>query len=195
MTDISLLPSSATDLQHALALTTAQATDLNHNIIRDSRDPLTCDAQLLPWQAWENSIAAAEGWDLAESEQEQRSLIAHYIDKHELKGTPYSIRKLFWDLNLGNIDIIENTGHLHYNGLQSHDGRFQYGGSVQAWATYYIVFLDKVPTNNRAKKIKTLLAELAPARCHLVGMHYGQNTLQYNNRIKHNATQNYGSYM
>ena len=109
MSAASLLPTSATELQQALDLVTAKSTALDHNIIRMSHDPLTCDPSLLPWLAWAASIDDAEGWVFAEGETEKRALIANYIRKHELKGTPASIRQLFRDLGLGEIDIIEDV--------------------------------------------------------------------------------------
>ena len=193
MTDISLLPSSATDLQHALALTTAKATDLNHNVIRDSRDPLICDEDLLPWLAWENSIDDAEGWVFAESEDAKRALIADYIAKHELKGTPYSIRSLFRDLGLGEIDIIEDVGKIRYDGKVMHDGTYLHGSTGSNWATYNIIVKDQPITNDQAEFLKQILKGIAPARCELKQIIYTKIAIRHNNVALYDGTYNYGA--
>ena len=193
MTDISLLPSSATDLQHALALTTAKATDLNHNVIRDSRNPMTCVADLLPWLAWENSIDDAEGWVFAEGETEKRALIADYIAKHEYKGTPYSIRRLFRDLGLGEIDIIEDVGKIRYDGKVTHDGTYLHGSTGDTWATYNIIVKEQPITNDQADFLKTILKGIAPARCELRQIIYTRVAIRHNNVAMYDGTYNYGA--
>ncbi|UOO90268.1 phage tail protein I [Vitreoscilla massiliensis] len=193
MTDISLLPSSATDLQHALALTTAKATDLNHNVIRDSRDPLICDVDLLPWLAWENSIDDAEGWVFAEGETEKRALIANYIRKHEFKGTPASIRQLFRDLGLGEIDIIEDVGKIRYDGKVIHDGTYLHGSTGSTWATYNIIVKEQPITNDQADFLKTILKGIAPARCELRQIIYTRVAIRHNNVAMYDGTYNYGA--
>ena len=193
MTDISLLPSSATDLQHALALTTAKATDLNHNAIRDSRNPLICDVDLLPWMAWENSIDDAEGWVFAESEDAKRALIADYIAKHELKGTPYSIRRLFRDLGLGEIDIIEDVGKIRYDGAVTYNGDYIHGSTGGTWATYSIIVKSKPITNDQADFLKEILKGIAPARCKLKRIIYTRIAIRYNNKAVYDGTYNHGA--
>ena len=193
MSDVSLLPSSATHLQHALALATAKATDLNHNVIRDSRNPMTCAADLLPWLAWENSIDDAEGWVFAEGETEKRALIADYIAKHEYKGTPYSIRRLFRDLGLGEIDIIEDVGKIRYDGKVTHDGTYLHGSTGDTWATYNIIVKEQPITNDQADFLKTILRGIAPARCELRQIIYTRVAIRYNNTAIYDGTYNYGA--
>lgn len=193
MTNISLLPSSATDLQHALALTTAQATDLNHNAIRDSRNPMTCAVDLLPWLAWENSIDDAEGWVFAEGETEKRALIANYIRKHEFKGTPASIRQLFRDLGLGEIDIIEDIGKIRYDGKVTHNGDYIHGSTGGTWATYSIIVKERPITNDQAEFLKTILRGIAPARCELRQITYTRVAIRYNAVANYDGTYNYGA--
>lgn len=193
MTNISLLPSSATDLQHALALTTAKATDLNHNVIRDSRNPMTCAVDLLPWRAWENSIDDAEGWVFAESEDDKRKLIADYIKKHELKGTPASIRRLFRDLGLGEIDIIEDVGKIRYDGRVKYDGTYIHGSTGGTWATYNIIVKEQPITNDKADFLKEILKGIAPARCQLKQIIYTRIAIRYNNTAVYDGTYNHGA--
>lgn len=105
-----ILPSNNSPLMHALArLTEAETAAIDWRVITQSKDPAVCAADWLPWLAWENSISDAEGWRFAETEQAQRNLIAGYIEKHQLKGTPAVIRRLFRDLQLGEIEILERV--------------------------------------------------------------------------------------
>ena len=105
-----IIPSNNSPLMHALArLTEAETAAIDWRVITQSKDPAVCAAAWLPWLAWENSISDAEGWRFAETEQAQRNLIAGYIEKHQLKGTPAVIRRLFRDLQLGEVDILERV--------------------------------------------------------------------------------------
>ena len=193
MSDSSLLPSSATALQHALALSTAKATDLNHNAIRDSRNPMTCAVDLLPWLAWENSIDDAEGWLFAESEDAKRTLIADYIAKHELKGTPASIRRLFRDLGLGEIDIIEDIGKLRYDGAASHTGDYFHGSTGTTWPIYSIILKGSPITNDQSEFLKHILNGIAPARCKLHQIVFTRVAIRHNNTAKYDGNFNYGA--
>lgn len=192
MTD-SLLPTSATELQQAMDLVTAKSTTLNHHLIRQSRDPWLCDASLLPWLAWENSIDDAEGWVFAEGETEKRALIADYIAKHEYKGTPYSIRRLFRDLGLGEIDIIEDVGKIRYDGKVTHDGTYLHGSTGDTWATYNIIVKEQPITNDQADFLKTILKGIAPARCELRQIIYTRVAIRHNNVATYDGTYNYGA--
>lgn len=124
-----ILPSANSPLQHALAeLTDETDARLNAAVIGQVRDPAACPAEWLPWLAWANSVGLDEGWDFAETEQAKRRLIAEYVTLHAHKGTPYIVRKLFRDLDLGEIDIVENAAALRWNGTAQFNGVYQYGG-------------------------------------------------------------------
>ena len=193
MTATTLLPTSATELQQALDVVTAQSTALNHQLVRQSRDPWLCDARLLPWQAWENSIADAEGWVFAEGESEKRAIIANYIQKHEQKGTPASIRQLFRDLGLGEIDIIEDIGKSRYNGAVTHNGDYIHGSTGGTWATYSIIVKERPITNNQAEFLKTMLRGIAPARCELKQITYTRVPIRYNALANYDGLYNHGA--
>lgn len=192
---MTLLTNHATAFQKAMEAATKPSFDLNAQTIKNNRYADTAQAAFLPWLAWETSISDAEGWQLADAEQVKRNLIATFIQEHQIKGTPAGIHRLFKAIGLGEIDIVENTGRLRYDAHHQHQGRMYYGGSQTAWATYYITFLAKAPTNAKAKKIQALLKEYAPARCHLFGMHYGIGTLTYNRITAYDGEYNFGSYL
>ena len=193
MTLLTLLPSSATELQQVVDVVTAKSTALDHDIIRASRDPMTCDARLLPWLAWENSIDDAEGWVFAESEDAKRALIADYIAKHELKGTPYSIRRLFRDLGLGEIDIIEDVGKISYDGAVTYNGDYIHGSTGGTWATYSIIVKSQPITNDQADFLKEILKGIAPARCQIKQIIYTRIAIRYNNTAVYDGTYNHGA--
>lgn len=192
MTD-TVIPSNNSPLQHALArLTAAETEAVDWRVILRSKDPARCDAAWLPWLAWENSISDAEGWRFAETEEAKRRLIADYITKHQLKGTPAVIRKLFHDLGLGEVEIIERVADLKWNGKATFDGRYIFGGATGDWAVYGIV-LKRVVDVTQAEIIKQILAEIAPARCQLLYLDYRATPLKWNGEITFNGQYTFGA--
>lgn len=189
----SLLPSNVSTLEHEIVQINAQAEKLDQQIIKTSRNPMVCDAKLLPWLAWEHSIDDQEGWIFAESEDAQRALIASYIQKHEQKGTPDSIRRLFRDLGLGEVDIIEDVGKIRYDGKVMHDGIYIHGSTVGTWPTYSIIIRERAITNDQADFLKNILRGIAPARCELRQIIYTRVAIRYNNTAVYDGTYNYGA--
>ena len=189
----SLLPTSATELQHAMDFLTEKSTTLSHQLVSQSRDPWLCDARFLPWLAWERSIDDAEGWIFAEGESEKRAIIANYIQKHEQKGTPASIRQLFRDLGLGEIDIIEDVGKIRYDGKLTHNGDYIHGSAGGSWATYSIIIKTKPITNEQAEFLKEILRGIVPVRCELRQITYTRVAIRYNNTATYDGTYNYGA--
>lgn len=188
-----ILPSNNSPLMHALArLTEAETAAIDWRVITQSKDPAVCAAVWLPWLAWENSISDAEGWRFAETEQAQRNLIAGYIEKHQLKGTPAVIHRLFRDLQLGEIEILERVTEKKWDGSFSFDGSHLFGGAPGDWAKYAIV-LKRVVSIEQAEVIKALLAEIAPARCQLLYLDYRSNPLYWNGEITFNGNYTFGA--
>jgi phage tail P2-like protein len=83
MSSNSLLPPNATPQEIALAETVARISDVPV-LVRQSHDPATCPAQLLPWLAWAYSV---DEWDPTWSEAEKRGVIANSLYVHQHKGT------------------------------------------------------------------------------------------------------------
>lgn len=187
-----LLPSNSTPLQQALAQVSHQNLNLDANLLRRSKRPGQCTAELLPWLAWENSIGDAEGWRFAENEQQRRRLIEDYILKHALKGTPAVIRQLFRDMQLGEIDIVERVKSAKWDGLACFNGDYYFGGEQGDWACYGIKIYRPI-TNEQADILCAMLAELSPARCRLIYLSYRDTPLYWDGEIDFNGFYNYGA--
>ena len=161
-----VIPTNNTDLLQALARLTSQelATVFDLAVITKSRIPDSCPPEFIPWLAWERSIGSDEGWNITDTEIARRKLIENYIQKHQPKGTPSVIRRLFRDLGYGEIQIIENTANLYWNGNAVFDGTHLFGGSNGEWAKYSIK-LSRPVTNNEAQKLREWLERIVPLRC------------------------------
>lgn len=190
---MSVIPSNNSELQHILAkLTDEQIASIDWRSIMRAKNPQECEPKWLPWLAWENSIGTAEGWDFAENDNAKRNLIQDYIKKHQFKGTPSSIRRIFSDLGLGEIDIIEHAALFRYNGEADWDGTRIFGGDSGDWAKYAIV-LHRVITVQQAALIKQMLDEIAPLRCELLYLDYRSEALKWDGEITFNGSYTYGA--
>lgn len=78
-----LLPPSATAQERALSEAVARLSDVPL-LVRESWNPDTCPAELLPWLAWAFSV---DEWDTTWTEQEKREVIKSSLDVHKHKGT------------------------------------------------------------------------------------------------------------
>ncbi|PJO78740.1 phage tail protein I [Neisseria brasiliensis] len=189
----SVIPSNNTPLQHTLArLTEDRIAALDWRVILNAHDPAVCQAEWLPWLAWENSISDAEGWRFAQTEEEKRRLIANYIEKHQKKGTAAVIRNLFRDLGLGEIEIIEKVARLRWNGKAVFNGQYIFGGQPEDWAKYAII-LKRVISGSQAKLIQAILNEITPIRCELIYIDYRANPLYWNGEIEFNGDFTFGA--
>ena len=188
-----LLPSNSSILQKSLARLGAELlVKIDTDVIRTSKDPRACDVSLLPWLAWENSIGDAEGWRFAENETQKRRLVQGYIEKHALKGTPYVIRQLFRDMDLGEIDIVERVKALDWDGSAEFSGDYYFGGDAGDWACYGIK-IHRPITNVQAEILKEMLAELAPARCKLIYLSYRDSPIFWNGEVNFDGSFNFGA--
>ena len=188
-----VIPSNNSPLQHALAqMTDEEIAAIDWRIINRAHDPMLCDEKWLPWLAWENSISDAEGWKFAETMEAKRVLIADFIHKHQLKGTPYGIRRLFRELQLGEIEILERATRLHWNGEALFDGRNVFGGGEGDWAKYAII-LKRVISAKQAQWITQILEEIAPARCELLYIDYRANALKWDGEINFDGAYTFGA--
>lgn len=84
-----LLPLNSTPLEQALA--TACDLGIDPEIIRGLADSARCPVDFLPWLAWAMSV---EGWEAAETEEQQRALIRESIPVHKRKGTVGAVRRV-----------------------------------------------------------------------------------------------------
>lgn len=86
---MSLLPPNALLLERALEHACDQGID--PEIIRGVADSARCPPNFLPWLGWAMKV---EGWEAAETEQQQRDLIREAIPVHKTKGTVGAVRRV-----------------------------------------------------------------------------------------------------
>jgi phage tail protein I len=188
-----IMPSGSTPLQHMLAqITTEELAAIDCREIIRAHDTAACDEKWLPWLAWENSIGDAEGWMFAETEEAQRRLITDFVAKHQNKGTPAVIRRLFRDLQLGEVDIIERASSLRWNGAAKFDGTYRFGGEAGDWAKYAVIVRRPV-SNKQAAQLRDILDQIAPLRCELVYIDFRNTPLKWNGEITFDGTYNFGA--
>lgn len=85
----SLLPISATAAELALEGATARITDVPV-LVRESWNPDTCPAALLPWLA---SAFAVDAWDATWTESQKRQAIKNSVYVHRHKGTIGAVKR------------------------------------------------------------------------------------------------------
>ncbi|EFB3081161.1 phage tail protein I [Escherichia coli] len=148
------------------------------------------DSSALPWLGEQFSLSG-DGWELAESDDVRRMLIKAAIELHRYKGTPWSIRVVIRRFGFGEVDLIEGTGRLSYDGNRSYNGLFVHGDAA-AWAVYRVILKQPI-TNDQAAMLRQTLAAFAPARCHLASLEYQSVAIRYNNTAIHDGSYNHGS--
>ena len=148
------------------------------------------DSSALPWLGEQFSLSG-DGWELAESDDVRRMLIKAAIELHRYKGTPWSIREVIRRFGVGEVDLIEGTGRLSYDGNRSYNGLFVHGDAA-AWAVYRVILKQPI-TNDQAAMLRQTLAAFAPARCHLASLEYQSVAIRYNNTAIHDGSYNHGS--
>ena len=189
----SVIPNNNSLLQHTLAkLTAEEIAQIDWQVILHSKKPDLCATKFLPYIAWENSIGDEEGWRFAETDEVKRKIIKNYVEKHQAKGTPAVIRRLFKDLRLGEIEIIERAADLTWNGTANFDGKYLFGGQENDWA-YYGIVIKRVVTVYQAELIKQILKEITPARCQLLYLDYRANALMWDGEINFDGNYTFGA--
>lgn len=131
-----------------------------------------------------------DGWEMAESEDAQRNLLKSAIQIHKRKGTPWAIREVFRALGLGEIELIEGTGSILYDGIARYDGTYYYGDD-EKWATY-VVRLNQPVTRDQAASIREILSTVSRWVCELVTFDYTESANRYNGQITYDGQYSYG---
>lgn len=97
-----MLPPNATAQERALSEATARLSEVPL-LVRESWNPDTCPAELLPWLAWAFSV---DEWDTSWTEQEKRDVIKASLDVHKHKGTIGAIDRALKPLGYL-IEVVE----------------------------------------------------------------------------------------
>jgi len=137
-------------------------------------------------------VMGIEGWNLAETPEQQHRLIKDSIAMHRLKGTPRALHVLVQRLGFGRIQIQEGIGSLNYDGAHAYNGQMVYG-DPHAWPIYRVILLDRALTNEQAQALRQALAAYAPARCLLAGLDYQSVPIRYNALAAFDGQYNHGS--
>lgn len=182
-----LLPPNSSQLERGLAAAQQHLGALPVHI-RHIRNPLTCPTALLPFLAWELSV---DEWNPDWSEEVKRRVIAESLAVHRRKGTRGAVRRALEAIfGEGKVTLLEGVGAGCYDGSGLHNGINRYGNEGH-WARYS-VFLGVPITRRQAAEVRRVLAWVAPARCHLMGLNFDQASYTYNGEHRHNTTITHG---
>jgi len=177
-----LLPPNATALDSALA--TATTIDLDTTGLRGIGAATTCPAPALPWLAWERSV---ENFDAAATEDKQRALIRASVNVHQHKGTVAAVREVFRLLGLGEVTLEMGRSGFKRDGTRRRADFYKRGTRSDNWAEYRVICYSLL-TVQQATIARQLLADIAPARCHLHSIDFSQAALVRNGYGKRAGT-------
>jgi phage tail P2-like protein len=91
-----LLPPNATAQERAISEAVARVSDVPI-LVRETWNPNTCPAHILPWLAWAMSV---DEWDTSWTEQQKRDVINSSLYVHKHKGTIGAIERALTPLGL-----------------------------------------------------------------------------------------------
>lgn len=147
----------------------------------------SCPATLLPWLAWALSV---DNWDASWPEGTKRAAVAASIEIHRRKGSVASVRDAVAAFGFGVAAIVEGWGGYIYDGTLTYDGAETYG-APDHWAEYR-VYLVRPITIAQAEQLRAILKNVAPARCHLAGLHFTEVAHTYDGTIDYDGAYSYG---
>ena len=110
-----------------------------------------------------------EGWELAETEKEKRSLIKRAIELHRYKGTPWAVKEAIKSVGYKNVELIERLPEVRYDGQYNYSGLEDYAGGVR-WALFRVIVdigESKKITQIEIQKLADLINEYKNIRSHL----------------------------
>lgn len=160
----SLLPPNATPQERAIEAAVARELPA---CIRCTWNPETCPAGLLPWLAWAFSV---DEWDAGWSEDAKRASIRDAVAIHRRKGTVWAIRRVLSAAGYGDARLVEGNGANVYDGAARHNGQVTHGDPA-GWARYRFN-LSRPIKRDEGRRIRAILASVAPARCHLIDLSF-----------------------
>lgn len=184
---MSLLPPNSTALEVAIEETMLAALSEIDVPVSVMMDPDKVPAKFLPWLAWALSV---DEWDVAWSEDSKRATIANSIDVHRHKGTVGSIKRALSAAGYGDAELIEDYNTEKYDGSHLYDGTITYA-SPDHWAEYR-VRLTRPISIEQAARVRRILADIAPVRCHLVALDYPEALNLYDGTITYDGQFTYG---
>lgn len=182
----SLLPPNATPQERALEGATERAASVPVPL-RETWNPETCPAALLPWLAWAFSI---DEWREDWSEGAKRASIRDAVMIHRRKGTVWAIKRVLANAGYGDARLIEGNSGIRYDGSFRHDGVHTYG-DPKGWARYAFN-MSRPITRTQGEAIRKMLLATAPARCHLLDLYFTDARF-YDGQYHYNGEFNHGA--
>jgi phage tail P2-like protein len=183
---VTILPPQSTQTERALEVAFARIGTFDlHNA--DLWTPATCPSAFLPWLAYALSV---DEWDGAWPEAIKRDYIAASIAIHQRKGTLWSVKRALAAAGYGTATVIEHRAGLAHDGSIHADGRYTYAANGY-WADYSVV-LSRPITIKQANAVRTLLASVAPARCHLRALDFQSTAILYDGSQGHAGIYTHG---
>lgn len=182
----SILPPNATAQELELESATARIAEVPV-LIRDLWNPDTSPEALLPWLGWAFGV---DEWDAQWSDEAKRTTIRDAISIQRRKGSVWSIKRAIANAGYGDSVLIEGDSTHLYDGASSYDGAITHG-NPEEWAKYSFVLSNPI-TNAQADQVRRILAEYAPARCHLVSLIFIEAANIHDGSILYDGTYNHG---
>lgn len=146
-------------------------------------DPDECPPELLSWLAWAVSV---DDWDNDWPVETKRKVIRESFEIHRRKGTIGSVRAAISAFGFGNAVILEGTAAINRDGTSVRDGT-EVHGTERQWAEY-TVRVSRPITTSQAAQLSEILAEVAPARCHLVALDFAEVAKLHDNTFTRDGT-------
>jgi phage tail P2-like protein len=151
MNDASLLPSNRTPLEQALAQVGLENPGLA-DVLRDTKSPENCSANMLPWLAIERSV---DRWDPEWSEDIKRKAVRASFEIHKRKGTIAALRQVVEPF----ADIIEIAEWWQLEPMGP-PGTFSLG----------LALLDTGLSDRGIAELERMITDTKPVSRHLVGL-------------------------
>lgn len=183
----SILPTSATEFERSIEAASARIQTFP-DYIRPIWDADTCPQAILPWLAWAMSV---DDWSAAWSVETKREVIRQSVWVHQRKGTIGAIKRALVAAGYGDATVIERAGGSFHDGAADHDGTIDYG-PADHWAEYRVTMARPI-TNAQADVIRSILASVAPLRCHLKVLDFQEVAYLHNASIRYDGAVNYGA--
>jgi hypothetical protein len=184
---LSLLPINSTPFERAIEASTARLADVSIPI-RDTWNPDSCPAHVLPWLAWAFGV---DEWDAGWPEETKRETIRTAVLVQRRKGTVWAIKRAIEAAGYGNSTLLEGGGAHFYDGNNLYDDRITHGDQSK-WPLYSFE-LSRPISNKQSNQVRRILEAVAPARCHLSSLNFTEAANLYDGVILYDGNFNHGA--
>lgn len=123
----------------------------------------------LPHLAEQFHVSGDEGWLLAGTEADRRTLIKRAIELHRHKGTPWAVKEAIRALGYLDVALQERLPVVVYDGQAAYSGSEDFGGGTQ-WALFDVLIdigESKTLTQDNITRLVNAVNEWKNTRSHL----------------------------